>query len=41
MATIIKALINGAVSIVKLIIVLYALYYTVDSGLLDKLINMF
>jgi len=37
----IKAMIDGIVDIVKLIIVLYALYYTVDSGLLERLINMF
>jgi hypothetical protein len=37
----IKAMIDGIVDIVKLIIILYALYYTVDSGLLECVINMF
>ena len=37
----IKAIVNGVVDIIKLIIVLYALYYTVDSGLLECVINMF
>ena len=37
----IKAMIDGMVDIIKLIIVLYALYYTVDSGLLECVINMF
>jgi len=37
----IKAMIDGIVDIVKLIIILYALYYTVDNGLLERLINMF
>ena len=35
-----RYLINGIVSIVKLIIILYALYYTVESGLLERIANM-
>ena len=37
----IKALINGIVSIVKLCIVLYAVYYAIVSGLVERVINMF
>ena len=37
----IRALINGIVSIVKLVIVLYAIYLAVDSGLVERIINMF
>ena len=37
----IKALINGIVSIVKLIIVIYALFYAVESGLVERVVNMF
>ena len=37
----IKALINGVVSIVKLVIVLYAVFYAIESGLVERMINMF
>jgi len=37
----IKALINGIVSIVKLIIVILAVFYAFDSGLVERVINMF
>ena len=37
----IKALINGVVSIVKLVIVLYAVYYAFESGIVERIINMF
>jgi hypothetical protein len=37
----IRALINGIVSIVKLIIVIYALFYAVESGLVERVVNMF
>ena len=40
MKYIFKAIIDGVVSIIKLCIVLYALYYTVESGLLNELINV-
>ena len=36
-----RALINGIVSIVKLCIVLYAVYYAIVSGLVEYVINMF
>ena len=36
-----RALINGIVSIVKLIIVLLAVFYAFDSGLVERVINMF
>ena len=36
-----KYIINGIVSIVKLCIVLYAVYYTIQSGLVDYVIDMF
>ncbi len=36
-----KYLINGIVSIVKLVIVLSALYYAIESGLVERIINMF
>ena len=36
-----RALINGIVSIVKLIIVIYALFYAVESGLVERVVNMF
>ena len=35
----IKAIIDGIVDIIKLAMILYALYYTVDSGLLERLIK--
>ena len=37
----IKAIINGVVDIIKLAMIICALYYTVDSGLLECVINMF
>ena len=37
----IRALINGIVSIVKLIIVIYALFYAVEIGLIERIIDMF
>ena len=37
----IKAIINGVVSIVKLLIVIYAVFYAFDSGLVERVINMF
>ena len=37
----IKALINGIVSIVKLCIVLYAVYLAVEHGIVERVINMF
>ena len=36
-----KYLINGIVSIVKLVIVLSALYYAIETGLVERIINMF
>ena len=36
-----RALINGVVSIVKLLIVLYAVFYAIESGLIERIINMF
>ena len=36
-----KIIINGIVSIVKLCIVLYAVYYAIESGLVERVINMF
>ena len=36
-----KYLINGIVSIVKLVIVLYAVYYAFESGIVERIINMF
>ena len=37
----IRALINGIVSIVKLLIVLYAVYLAIEHGLVERVINMF
>ena len=37
----IRAIINGIVSIVKLLIVLYAVFYAIESGLVERMINMF
>jgi hypothetical protein len=37
----IRALINGIVSIVKLLIVIYAVFYAIESGLIERIINMF
>ena len=36
-----RALINGVVSIVKLLIVLYAVYIAVQLGVVDYIINVF
>ena len=36
-----RAIINGIVSIVKLLIVLYAVFYAIESGLVERMINMF
>ena len=36
-----KYLINGIVSIVKLVIVLYAVYYAFEYGIVERIINMF
>ena len=36
-----KYIINGIVSVVKLCIVLYAVYYAIVSGLVERVINMF
>ena len=41
MKYIMKALIDGVVSIVKLLIILLAVYYAFDSGLVESIINMF
>ena len=41
MKYIMKALIDGVVSIVKLLIILLAVYYAFDSGLVEHVINMF
>ena len=37
----IRTLINGIVSIVKLIIVLGAIYYAIGTGLVERIIDMF
>ena len=37
----IRAIINGIVSIVKLLIVIYAVFYVIESGLIERVINMF
>ena len=34
-------LINGIVSIVKLVIILTAIYYAIETGLVERVINMF
>ncbi len=39
MKYIFKALIDGVVSIVKLVIVLYALWWCYDTGIIDIIIN--
>ena len=36
-----KYIINGIVSIVKLCIVLYAVYYAIESGLVEYVIKLF
>ena len=37
----IKAIINGVVSIIKLLIIIYAVFYAVESGLIERVIDMF
>jgi len=37
----IKALINGIESIVKLCIIIYAVYLAIEHGLVERIINMF
>ena len=37
----IRALINGIVSIVKLVIILGAIYYAIELGLIERVVNMF
>ena len=41
MKYIFKALIDGVVSIVKLVIVLYALWWCYDTGIVNDIINYF
>ena len=36
-----KYLINGIVSIIKLVIVLGALYYAIETGLVERIIELF
>ena len=36
-----RYLINGIVSIVKLVIILGAIYYAIETGLVERVINMF
>ena len=36
-----KTLISGLVEIAKLVIVLYAVFYAIESGLVERMINMF
>ncbi len=36
-----RALINGIVSIVKLLVILLAVFYAFESGLVERIINMF
>ena len=36
-----KYLISGIVDIIKLIIILLAVFYAFDSGLVERVINMF
>ena len=36
-----KYLINGIVDIVKLVIVLYAIYYAFESGIIEYIVNLF
>jgi len=37
----IKAIINGVMSIIKLLIIIYAVFYAIESGLIERVINMF
>ena len=41
MKSIMNTLIKGIVDIVKLIIVILAVFYAFDSGLVERIINMF
>ena len=41
MKAIMNTLIRGVVDIVKLIIVILAVFYAFDSGLVERVINMF
>ena len=41
MKTIIKAMIEGVFDIIKLIILLYAVYSFIDTGLLNEVISYF
>ncbi len=36
-----NTVIKGIFGVIKLCVVLYAVYYAIESGLLEKLINMF
>ena len=36
-----RYIINGIVSIVKLVIILGAIYYAIETGLVERIINMF
>ena len=36
-----NTIIKGIFSVIKLCVVLYAVYYAIESGLLKELINMF
>ena len=36
-----KYIINGVVDIIKLLIILLAVFYAFDSGLVERIINMF
>ena len=36
-----KYIINGVVDIIKLLIILLAVFYAFDSGLVERVINMF
>ena len=41
MKSIINTVINGIVDIVKLCIIIYAVFYAFDSGLVEHIVNMF
>jgi len=41
MKSIINTIISGIVDIIKLCIIIYAVYYAFDSGLVERIINMF
>ena len=41
MKSIINTVINGIVDIAKLIIIILAVFYAFDSGLVERIINMF